>query len=74
MAGSARFPAASCASMLQLAATPGATGAPAVERPSQVQATLVPVPVLLAIVVPAASSTRTVHESDVESVAAKRTG
>ena len=42
-------------------------------RPS-VQATLEPVPALLAIVVPAASSTRTVHESDPESVAAKRTG
>ncbi len=74
VAGSARLPAASCASMLQLAATPGATGVPAAERPSHVHATDAPVPDLLAMVVPAASSTRTVHVSEDESVAEKRTG
>ena len=46
---------------VQLAATPGATGAPAAERPSQLQATLEPVPDLLVIARRAVSSTRTVH-------------
>ena len=74
VAGMAWFPAESRAVIVQLAATPGATDAPALVRPSQLHARLEPVPVWLASVAPAASSTLTVQVRDDESVAENLTG